>query len=97
MAGEFGRTPKVSQLPGTTSCPAATTGAVQTVWFAGGGVKGGTVVYDDGTIPGLLRRNAADAENMAATIYQSLGIQESSGGTVHRLHSPSTRESRSRG
>ena len=44
MAGEFGRTPKVSQLPQFYKQPGRDHwGAVQTVFFAGGGVHGGTV------------------------------------------------------
>ena len=45
MAGEFGRTPKVSRLPQYYKLPGRDHwGAVQTVFFAGGGVKGGTVI-----------------------------------------------------
>ena len=43
MAGEFGRTPKITQLPNVyRKLPGRDHwGAVQTVFFAGGGVKGG--------------------------------------------------------
>src|SRR5205823_4311600 len=45
MAGEFGRTPKVTRLPQYYKLPGRDHwGAVQTVFFAGGGVKGGTVI-----------------------------------------------------
>jgi hypothetical protein len=45
MAGEFGRTPKVSSLPEHYKLPGRDHwGAVQTVFFAGGGVRGGTVI-----------------------------------------------------
>ena len=45
MAGEFGRTPKVTHLPQHYKLPGRDHwGAVQTVFFAGGGVRGGTVV-----------------------------------------------------
>jgi uncharacterized protein (DUF1501 family) len=76
MAGEFGRTPRVftfqgskSNLPGRDHW-----GAVQSVFFAGGGVKGGTVIGASdrrGAYPSL---DPQKPENMAATIYQALGL-----------------------
>lgn len=75
MAGEFGRTPKISTLADSFSGPGRDHwGAVQSVFFAGGGIQGGTVVGAsdrDGAFP------AADPqtpESMAATIYHALGI-----------------------
>jgi hypothetical protein len=46
MAGEFGRTPKVFTFPGAeTKLPGRDHwGAVQTMFFAGGGMRGGTVI-----------------------------------------------------
>src|SRR5262249_8031479 len=45
MAGEFGRTPKISTLADSYYGPGRDHwGAVQTVFFAGGGVRGGTVI-----------------------------------------------------
>ena len=45
MAGEFGRTPKVTQLANVYRKPGRDHwGAVQTVFFAGGGVQGGRVI-----------------------------------------------------
>jgi uncharacterized protein (DUF1501 family) len=75
MAGEFGRTPKVSTLPDSFAGPGRDHwGAVQTVFFAGGGVHGGTVIGasdKDGAYPASA---AQRPENMAATIYHALGI-----------------------
>ena len=75
MAGEFGRTPKISTLPQSFAGPGRDHwGAVQTVFFAGGGIRGGTVVGSsdkDGAHPASARQRP---ENMAATIYHSLGI-----------------------
>ncbi len=76
MAGEFGRTPKVFTFPGAaTKLPGRDHwGAVQSVFFAGGGVKGGTVIGEsdaDGAYP---KSDPQKPENMAATIYQSLGL-----------------------
>jgi len=39
-AGEFGRTPKVTNAAAYTSCRVAITGSVQTVFFAGGHAQG---------------------------------------------------------
>lgn len=79
MAGEFGRTPRVfterslkSQLPGRDHW-----GAVQTVFFAGGGVKGGTVVGSSDRIGAYPANDPQTPENMAATIYQALGLPRS--------------------
>ena len=76
MAGEFGRTPKVftfkgakSNLPGRDHW-----GAVQTVFFAGGGVKGGNVVGSSDRLGAYPSSDPQNPENMAATIYQSLGL-----------------------
>jgi hypothetical protein len=77
MAGEFGRTPKISTLPQYYKLPGRDHwGAVQTVFFAGGGTRGGTVV-------GASDRNGAfpascpqSPESLAATIYHALGIPQ---------------------
>lgn len=77
MAGEFGRTPKISTLPDSFVGPGRDHwGAVQSVFFAGGGVCGGTVVGSsdkDGAYPANLPQRP---ENMAATIYHALGIPQ---------------------
>ncbi len=76
MAGEFGRTPKVfvpavakSGLPGRDHW-----GAVQSVFFAGGGVKGGTVIGASDRIGAYPSLDPQKPENLAATIYQALGL-----------------------
>jgi hypothetical protein len=75
MAGEFGRTPKISTLPQYYKLPGRDHwGAVQTVFFAGGGVKGGTVVGTSDRIGGYPKSDPQTPENMAATIYNALGI-----------------------
>jgi hypothetical protein len=75
MAGEFGRTPKISTLPQHYKLPGRDHwGAVQTVFFAGGGVKGGTVVGSSDRIGGYPKTDPQTPENMAATIYRALGI-----------------------
>jgi uncharacterized protein (DUF1501 family) len=75
MAGEFGRTPKISTLPQYYKLPGRDHwGAVQTVFFAGGGVRGGTVVGSSDRTGGFPATEPQTPENMAATIYHSLGI-----------------------
>ncbi len=49
-------------------------GAVQTVFFAGGGVRGGTVVGASDKNGGFPRDDPQTPENMAATIYHAQGI-----------------------
>jgi hypothetical protein len=75
MAGEFGRTPKVTHLPQYYKLPGRDHwGAVQTVFFAGGGVRGGAVIGSSDKIGAFPASQPQRPENMAATIYQSLGI-----------------------
>jgi Protein of unknown function (DUF1501) len=77
MAGEFGRTPRISHLPQFYKLPGRDHwGAVQSVFFAGGGVRGGTVVGASDKIGAFPANNPKSPENLAATIYQSLGLPE---------------------
>eukprot|EP00913_Durusdinium_trenchii_P035266 g32996.t1 len=70
MCGEMGRTPKINtKLPGRDHW-----GAVQTVFFAGGGIRGGNVVGSSDAIGAYPATQAMRPENVAATIYNSLGI-----------------------
>ena len=75
MAGEFGRTPKISLLPQHYKLPGRDHwGAVQTVFFAGGGVHGGTVCGASDKNGGYPSLDPQTPENLGATIYQALGI-----------------------
>jgi hypothetical protein len=75
MAGEFGRTPRISTLPQFYALPGRDHwGAVQTVFCAGGGVKGGTVVGSSDRIGAYPATSPQSPENLAATIYDALGI-----------------------
>jgi Protein of unknown function (DUF1501) len=75
MAGEFGRTPKISGLPQYYKQPGRDHwGAVQTVFFAGGGGKGGRVVGSSDKNGGYPATEPQTPENLAATIYNALGI-----------------------
>ena len=77
MAGEFGRTPKVFTLPGKKLPGRDHWGAVQSVFFAGGGVQGGRVIGSSDKIGGFPASDPQKPENMAATIYQALGLPKS--------------------
>lgn len=75
MAGEFGRTPKVSQLSRVYQSPGRDHwGAVQTVFFAGGGVRGGQVIGASDRLGAYPAASPQTPENLAATIYSALGI-----------------------
>jgi Protein of unknown function (DUF1501) len=75
MAGEFGRTPRISTLPSAYKLPGRDHwGRVQTVFLAGGGVVGGRVVGSSDRIGGHPASDPQTPENLAATIYRSLGI-----------------------
>jgi uncharacterized protein (DUF1501 family) len=74
-AGEFGRTPKVSRLPQYYELPGRDHwGAVQSVFLAGGGVRGGTVIGSSDRIGGFPLDDKQTPENLAASIYHALGI-----------------------
>jgi hypothetical protein len=74
MAGEFGRTPKISTLPGAKLPGRDHWGAVQSVFFAGGGVRGGRVIGSSDRNGGYPATDPQTPENLAATIYTALAI-----------------------
>jgi Protein of unknown function (DUF1501) len=75
MAGEFGRTPKISTLTKSYKGPGRDHwGSVQTVFAAGGGVRGGTVIGSSDRTGGYPATDPQTPENLAATIYSALGI-----------------------
>jgi hypothetical protein len=77
MAGEFGRTPKVSHLPQHYKLPGRDHwGAVQSVFFAGGGTQGGRLVGSSDKIGAYPATDPQRPENMAATIYTALGLPD---------------------
>ena len=77
MAGEFGRTPRIFNIPGAKLPGRDHWGAVQTVFFAGGGVRGGTVIGASDKIGGYPAADPQTPEHFAATIYHALGIPTS--------------------
>jgi hypothetical protein len=75
MAGEFGRTPKITTLSQFYELPGRDHwGAVQTAFLAGGGVQGGTVIGESDRFGAYPKSAWQTPENLAATIYQALGI-----------------------
>lgn len=75
MAGEFGRTPKISTLAESYLGPGRDHwGAVQSVFFAGGGVRGGTVIGSSDKEGGHPASSPQKPENMSASIFHALGI-----------------------
>jgi hypothetical protein len=75
MAGEFGRTPKISTLTQFYKGPGRDHwGSVQSVWLAGGGVRGGNVVGASDKTGGYPAREPQTPENLAATMYHVLGL-----------------------
>ncbi len=77
MAGEFGRTPRISHLKQHYKEPGRDHwGKVQSVFLAGGGVVGGRVVGASDKIGGYPASDPQSPEQLAATIYKSLGIPD---------------------
>jgi hypothetical protein len=75
MAGEFGRTPRISHLAKHYELPGRDHwGHVQTVLVAGGGVKGGRVVGSSDKNGAFPASEPQTPENLGATIYEALGI-----------------------
>ncbi len=75
MAGEFGRTPKVSHLPAHYSLPGRDHwGGAQSVLIAGGGIAGGRVYGATDKIGAYPTADPVSPETFAATIYDRLGI-----------------------
>jgi hypothetical protein len=75
MAGEFGRTPRISTLAQFYKGPGRDHwGAVQSVWCAGGGVKGGRVIGSSDKTGGYPTNDPQTPENFVATIYAALGL-----------------------
>lgn len=66
---EFGRTPRVNPAGGRDHWPQC-----YTVYFAGGGVKGGQVVGRSDPIGGVPAERPVDPGHIVATIYHSLGF-----------------------
>jgi hypothetical protein len=69
VLGEFGRTPKINPAGGRDHWPQC-----WTVFFAGGGIKGGRVVGQSDETGGYPADRPVTCAEIAATIYRALGI-----------------------
>lgn len=76
VAGEFGRTPRISLLPGAKFAGRDHWGPVQSALFAGAGVRGGTVIGETDSQGAYPVSQSYSPERFAATIYDALGIPE---------------------
>jgi uncharacterized protein (DUF1501 family) len=74
VGSEFGRTPKLESNPNFPHPGRDHWGAVQSVLFAGGGIRGGTAVGSSDKLGAYPANSPQTPENMAATIYHALGI-----------------------
>lgn len=70
MYGEFGRTPKINKNAGRDHW-----GALQSVVFAGGGIRGGAVYGSSDGHAAYPRDHACSPSDVLATIYHSLGLR----------------------
>ncbi len=74
MGSEFGRTPRISTLPGVKYPGRDHWGGCQSIMLAGGGIRGGNVIGASDRIGAYPAEAAQRPENLAATIYEALGI-----------------------
>jgi hypothetical protein len=72
--GEFGRTPRVSTLPGSTQPGRDHWSAVYSGLFAGGGVRGGRVIGASDRIGAFPVTTSYTPYDVGATVYQALGV-----------------------
>ena len=74
MGSEFGRTPKISTIAGAALPGRDHWGGSQTIFLAGGGVRGGTVIGATDRLGAYPAESPQRPENLAATIYEALGL-----------------------
>ncbi|MFK5920828.1 MAG: DUF1501 domain-containing protein [Verrucomicrobiota bacterium] len=77
MAGEFGRAPKITKIPKVPLPGRDHWGALQSVFFAGGGVEGGRIIGSSDKHGAYPASDPQSPEDLAATIYNALGIPRS--------------------
>ncbi len=73
VMGEFGRTPKINKDAGRDHW-----GPANSALFAGAGVQGGTILGSTDKLAAYVTDNKQTPENIAATIYNTLGIPRES-------------------
>jgi hypothetical protein len=72
--GEFGRTPRVSTLPGTTQPGRDHWARVYSGLFAGGGVSGGRLIGSSDRIGAAPTSTSFTPYDVGATVYSALGV-----------------------
>lgn len=78
VTGEFGRTPKISTLPGQTASGRDHWCEVFSALFYGGGVRGGQVIGASDGMGGSPTTHAFTPEDLGATVYRHLGVDPAS-------------------
>ena len=78
MLGEFGRTPKLSQLPPNTVVGRDHWAPAFFGLFAGAGVRGGQVIGKTDKIGGFPTTPPYSPNDVGATVYQALGVDPES-------------------
>jgi len=74
VLGEFGRTPRVSTLPGSTQPGRDHWAAVYSGLFAGGGVRGGRVIGRSDRVGAFPTTDSFTPYDVGATVYQALSV-----------------------
>lgn len=77
VSGEFGRTPKISMLPGASLPGRDHWAPVYTALFSGGGVRGGQIIGRSDKQGALPVTRSYRPEDLGATIYSALGVDAS--------------------
>ena len=72
--GEFGRTPKITTLPGRSQPGRDHWSNAMSVLMAGGGIPGGVVVGSTDRTGHSANRRVSSPENFISTVYTKLGI-----------------------
>ncbi len=75
VMGEFGRTPRITTLPGQRSAGRDHWAPCFSGLFAGGGVRGGQVVGRSDRIGAYPATNPYSPDDLGATVYHVLGIE----------------------
>jgi hypothetical protein len=74
VLGEFGRTPKLSVLPGQTKAGRDHWSSAMSILFAGGGTPGGLLVGATDRLGHAARDRVLSPEQFVSTVYTKLGI-----------------------
>lgn len=76
VMGEFGRTPKISTLPGESIPGRDHWPNVYSALFAGAGIRGGQVIGESDAIAAYPLSRSWDPADVCTTIFEALGIPE---------------------